>query len=127
MWTLNYTKRFGISHHLALDYTSKSTHAHGHFLTIQITFLSNRLNPYNMIIDTNKLDKIIEELGNDINKYMMDNNIKGNPTLENILLIIKVRSLLLLKKENEIYNMDVILDSLTLTDEEGRSVAYDAK
>ena len=125
MWTLVYKRQINISHHLALDYESSSVDAHGHILTISITFSTNRLNPNNMIIDTIHLDKMIDRLGSDINGYMMTNNVRGNATIENFILLLKEKSNLIVQRENDKYHNDVRMLKLSISDESGRQFIYD--
>lgn len=125
MWTLQYRQSINISHFLSLDYDSRDTRAHGHILEVEIELFSNRLNPHNMIVDTNKLKDILDKLDhNSINEYMRVNNIRGNATLENLVLIIKTKTLMLLSTVNENYSMDVELVRISVKDETGREVIY---
>ena len=126
MWTLKYEQQLNISHFLCLDYDSIDTKAHGHILTVDIELYSTRLNPNNMVIDTNELKSILDKLDhNSINEYMRINNIRGNATLENIILIIKTKTLMLLTQVNENYNMDIQIVNISIKDETNRQVIYD--
>lgn len=125
MWTLTYRQRLNISHFLSLDYDSISSRAHGHILDIRIELFSTRLNANNMVIDTHYIKEILDKMNhNSINEYMRVNNIKGNATLENIILIVKTKMLMLLQQENNKYNTDVELVRIIINDETGREVIY---
>lgn len=124
MWTLTCNQTINISHHLALDYESKSSHNHGHILNVKVELFSTRLNYNNMIIDCDKVCDVIKKLEGDIDYYMINNNMKGNPTLENIILIVKTKLLMLLQKENEKCSTNVLLTKIIISDESGRVVVY---
>lgn len=124
MWSIIHKHKINISHHLALDYNSKSMDNHGHILTVSIELFSTRLNANNMVIDTDKLNTILDKLEGDVNKYMNTNNMKGNATLENIILIIKTKTLMVIQKENTTYSTDVLLRKIAIEDESGRKVIY---
>lgn len=128
MWTLNYNQSINISHFLCLDYDSRDTKTHGHILNVNINLFATRLNPHNMIIDTNLIKEVVDRLDhNNTNEYMRVNNIKGNATLENIILIFKTQLTLLLSSVNEDYNTDVRILDIRLKDETGREVIYNMR
>lgn len=128
MFTIIHEQKINISHFLSLDYNSKDSRPHGHVLTICIEFFSTRLNPHNMVVDTNVFKKFIDGLNNNsINEYMRMNNIRGNATLENLCLIIKTNSLVLLQQENAKYNSEARLISIRIIDENGRQAIYNCQ
>lgn len=122
MFELKYEQKINIGHFLSLDYDSLSSENHGHIVTINIECISNRLNANNMIIDTNLFKNYIDKFDRrSFNNYMRTHNIAGNATLENLLVLIKIKALNIITTENNKYNTDVILKRVSVKDEEGRT------
>lgn len=128
MFTMIHEQKINISHFLSLDYDSKDSRPHGHILTIRIKLFSTRLNPHNMVVDTNVFKRFIDSMNNNsLNEYMRTNNIRGNATLENLCLIIKTHCMMLLSQENAKYNSEAQLISIEVIDENGRQVIYNCQ
>lgn len=122
MFELKYEQKINIGHFLSLDYDSLSTENHGHIVTINIECISNRLNANNMIIDTDLFKNYIDRFDkHSFNNYMRNNGIAGNATLENLLVLIKIKALNIIAVENNKYSTNVILKRVSVKDEEGRT------
>lgn len=125
MFEYIHKQRITISHYSMSGYDVDASENHGHVLDVTIKFVTTRLNGDNVIIDEDAVKSFITPLnGKNLNNFMRQNKMSGDATIEKVLVYIGSKVVSYIKDFNIRYNTNVMVQYVSIEDEEGKKYAY---